>query len=192
LRAADGDAADGALEELKRIIKQIRQSWSKVHILVRADSDFCREKILTWCERNGIDYVIGFAKNDGIIGMIDAEEAKQKWEKTARPARIFKDIYYRTRESWSRRRRVIAKAEHLEKGSNPRFVVTSLPKHGFEAALVYEVLYWGRGEMENRIKEQQLGLFADRTSTATMRGNQIRFTSRQQPTCSCTLYGESV
>jgi len=137
---------------------------------------FCREQILSWCERNGVDYVIGFAKNDRIIGMIAAEleEAKQEFDKTGKPARIFKDVYYRTRESWSRRRRVIAKAEHLEKGSNPRFIVTSLPKHDFEAAPVYEVLYCGRGEMENRIKEQPLGLFADRTSTATMRGNQIR------------------
>jgi len=176
LRSADGDAADGALDELKRIIKQIRQSWPKVHILVRADSGFCRDEILTWCERNGVDYVIGFAKNDRLIALIkeELEKAKNEFEKTGQPARIFKDIYYRTRDSWSCTRRVIAKAEHLEKGSNPRFIVTSLPKHGFQAAPVYEVLYCGRGEMENRIKEQQLGLFADRTSTATMRGNQIR------------------
>ena len=181
LRSADGDAADGALDELKRIIKQIRQSWPKVHILARADSGFCRDEILTWCERNGVDYVIGFAKNDRLIAMIktEVEEAQQQFEATGKAARLFSDIYYRTRETWSCTRRVIAKAEHLEKGSNPRFVVTSLPKRGFAAAPVYEVLYCGRGEMENRIKEQQLGLFADRTSTATMRGNQIRgFTSR--------------
>jgi hypothetical protein len=176
LRSADGDAADGALDELKRIVKQIRRSWPKVHILVRADSGFCRDEILTWCERNRVDYVIGFAKNDRLIAMIDNEvrQAQQQFEETGTPARVFSDVYYRTRESWSRTRRVIAKAEHLEKGSNPRFIVTSLPKHGFEAAPVYEVLYCGRGEIENRIKEQQLGLFADRTSTATMRGNQIR------------------
>jgi hypothetical protein len=176
LRSADGDAADGALDELKRIVKQIRQSWPKVHILIRADSGFCRDEILTWCERTGVDYVVGFAKNDRLMAMIDkeVEKAKRVFEKTGKPARVFKDVYYRTRESWSRTRRVIAKAEHLEKGSNPRFVVTSLPKQGFEATPVYEVLYCGRGDMENRIKEQQLGLFADRTSTATMRGNQIR------------------
>jgi hypothetical protein len=176
LRSADGDPADGALDEVKRIVKQIRQSWPKVHILIRADSGFCREEILTWCEGNRVNYVIGFAKNDRLIAMIDKEleKAAQAFDKTGKPVRIFKDVYYRTRESWSRTRRVIAKAEHLEKGGNPRFIVTSLPKHGFPATPVYEVLYCGRGDMENRIKEQQLGLFADRTSTATMRANQIR------------------
>ena len=141
LRSADGDATDGALDELKRIIQQIRQSWPKVHILVRADSGFCRDEILTWCERNGVDYVIGFSRNDRLIAMIDMElqEARQEFEKSRNPARVFKDVYYRTRESWSRTRRVIAKAVYQEKGSNPRFIVTSLPKHGFEAAPVYFV-----------------------------------------------------
>jgi hypothetical protein len=176
LRSADRDAADGALEEVKRIVKQIRKSWSKVHILVRADSGFCRDEILDWCERNGVDYVVGFAKNDRLIAMIkeELEKAKQESEKSGKAVRIFKDLRYRTRDSWSRTRRVIAKSEHLDKGSNPRFIVTSLPKHQFPAAPVYEVLYCARGEMENRIKEQQLGLFADRTSTATMRANQLR------------------
>ena len=185
LRTADGDAADGALDELKRIVKQIRQSWPKVHILVRADSGFCRDEILTWCEDHDIDYVIGFAKNDRLIAMIDKEmaQAQQEFEKTDKPARIFTDVNYRTRDSWSRTRRIVAKAEHLEKGSNPRFIVTSLPKQEFEAAPTYEVLYCGRGDMENRIKEQQLGLFADRTSTATLRGNQIRLYFRLWPTC---------
>ena len=177
LRRADIDAPSaGTVDELKRIVTQIRQKWPKVKILLRGDSGFCREEILSWCESNGVDYVIGLAKNDVVIREIkkELEKAHQKFEKTGKAVRIFKDFQYRTKDSWSRKRRVIAKAEHLEKGSNPRFVVTSLPKRQMGAQYIYERTYCARGDMENRIKEQQLGLFADRTSTATMHANQLR------------------
>ena len=132
---------------------------------------------MDWCERKGIDYVLGLAKNARLLKDIEKElkAAEAESIKTGEMARIFKNLRYRTlKETWSRTRRVVAKAEHLNKGSNPRFVVTSLPQKGFPAAALYETLYCARGEMENRIKEQQRGLFADRTSTATMRGNQLR------------------
>jgi DDE family transposase len=177
LRSASIDPAKGALTDLKRVVAEIRKRWPKVHILVRGDSGFCRDAIMTWCERQGIDYVLGLAKNARLLAEIDNElqDAEAESARTGKMARKFKNLYYRTLdETWSRRRRVVAKAEHLQKGSNPRFIVTSLPQKGFPAAMLYEALYCARGEMENRIKEQQLGLFADRTSTATMRGNQLR------------------
>jgi hypothetical protein len=176
LRRADIDASEGALDELERIVAQIRSRWPKVHILVRADSGFCRDEILAWCERNGVDYVIGLARNNRLSQEIqpELEKASEEFQKTGEAARVYRDFRYRTLDSWSQSRRVIGKAEHLAKGPNPRFVVTSLPRRQFPAAPVYEVLYCGRGDMENRIKEQQLALFADRTSTATMRANQLR------------------
>jgi Transposase DDE domain group 1 len=176
LRRSDIDASAGVVDELKRIVAQIRATWPKVRIVLRADSGFCREEILAWCEGNGVDYVIGLAKNDVLIRNIQTElkRASKKFEKTGKPARLFKEFLYRTKESWSRRRRVIAKAEHLEKGANPRFIVTSLASRQMGARYIYERTYCARGDMENRIKEQQLGLFADRTSTATMRANQLR------------------
>lgn len=176
LRRSDIDASAGVVDELKRIVAQIRATWPKVRIVLRADSGFCREEILAWCEGNGVDYVIGLAKNDVLIRNIQTElkKASTKFEKTGKPARLFKEFLYRTKESWSRRRRVIAKAEHLEKGANPRFIVTSLASRQMGARYIYERTYCARGDMENRIKEQQLGLFADRTSTATMRANQLR------------------
>src|SRR2546422_889966 len=166
----------GVVDELKRIVAQIRTKWPKVRIVLRADSGFCREDILAWCEGNDVDYVIGLAKNEVLIRNIEKEleKASKKFEKTGQPARLFKEFQYRTKESWSRHRRVIAKAEHLEKGANPRFIVTSLPSRQMGARYIYERTYCARGDMENRIKEQQLGLFADRTSTATMRANQLR------------------
>jgi hypothetical protein len=176
LRRADIDASAGTVDELKRIAHQIRQRWPRVRIVLRGDSGFCREEILSWCESNGVDYVIGLAKNDVVIREIEKEleKARKKFEKTGEAARYFKDFEYRTRESWSRQRRVIGKAEYLPKGSNPRFVVTSLPKRQMGAQYIYERTYCARGDMENRIKEQQLGLFADRTSAATMHANQLR------------------
>jgi hypothetical protein len=177
LRSAKIDPAKGALTDLKRVVAQIRKKWKRVPILVRGDSGFCRDAIMDWCERQGIDYVFGLAKNPRLLKEI-AEELKAaevESAKTGEMARIFKNLRYQTiQKTWSRSRRVIAKAEHLNQGSNPRFVVTSLPQKWFPAAVVYETVYCERGEMENRIKEQQLGLFADRTSTATMRGNQLR------------------
>jgi hypothetical protein len=177
LRSSSVDPAKGALTDLKRIVRQIRGRWPRVHILVRGDSGFCRDAMMTWCERQEIDYVFGLAKNPRLLAEIEKElkAAEAESVRTGQMARIFKNLYYRTlQETWSRSRRVVAKAEHLNQGSNPRFVVTSLPQKGFPAAALYETLYCARGEMENRIKEQQLGLFADRTSTATMRGNQLR------------------
>jgi hypothetical protein len=177
LRSAGIDAAKGALTDLKRVVAQIRTKWRRVHIVVRGDSGFCRDAIMDWCERKGIDYVFGLAKNPRLLKEIGEElkTAEVESVRTGEMARIFKNLCYQTLENtWSRTRRVVAKAEHLKKGSNPRFVVTSLPQKGFPAAVLYEALYCGRGEMENRIKEQQLGMFADRTSTATMRANQLR------------------
>ena len=175
LRPSNIDASAGSVEELQRIVKQIRAVWPKVRILVRADSGFCREELMVWCEAEGVDYVLGLAKNERLRAAIQKElkKAERQYRKTKRAARIFKEFYYQTRKSWSERRRVVAKAEHLEKGENPRFVVTSLTVEEWSAPALYEQLYCGRGDMENRIKEQ-LMLFADRTSTAYLRSNQLR------------------
>jgi hypothetical protein len=176
LRPADIDACAGSVKHLQGIVAQIRQAWPQVRIAIRADSGFCREEILRWCEDNGVDYVIGLAKNTRLVAAIaaESEQARQRFEETKQPARSFAELRYETRESWSRERRVVAKAEHLAKGPNPRFVVTSLSVEERAAQPLYERDYCGRGEMENRIKEQQLHLFADRTSAHTMRANQIR------------------
>jgi hypothetical protein len=145
-----------------------------VKILLRADSGFARDELMTWCETNGVDFVFGLARNERLVGAIAEDLAAAESLAQGGPARRFADFLWRTRDSWSRERRVIAKAEHLPKGSNPRFVVTSLPASAFAARTLYEDVYCARGEVENRIKEQQLDLFADRTSAATMRANQLR------------------
>lgn len=175
LRRSNLDASAGCVEELQRIVAQIRQAWPQVKITVRGDWGFCREELMGWCEREGVAYVLGLAKNDRLRAEIvsEQEEATRAYAQTGKPARLFKEFFYQTRESWSRARRVVAKAEHLEKGANPRFVVTSLEAGTWPARALYEDLYCARGEMENRIKEQ-LMLFADRTSTAFLRSNQIR------------------
>lgn len=176
LRASNIDAAAGAVEELARIVGQIRAAWPGVKILVRGDSGFCREALMSWCEAHGVDYVLGLARNVRLVAAIEDELAlaRAAHEQSGQPVRVFTEFGYRTRASWSRERRVIAKAEHLAKGANPRFVVSSLAAEASEARSLYEQLYCARGDMENRIKEQQLALFADRTSTATMRANQLR------------------
>src|SRR3954470_9585202 len=176
LRPSDIDAAAGSVKHLKRIVAQIREAWPEVKIVIRADSGFCREEILGWCEANGVDYLIGLAKNTRLVSAIaaESEQARQQFEASGQPARSFAELRYQTRETWSRERRVVAKAEHLAKGPNPRFVVTSLSVEDRAAQPLYEQDYCSRGEMENRIKEQQLHLFADRTSAATMRANQVR------------------
>jgi hypothetical protein len=176
LRPSDIDASAGSVKQLQRIVSQIRQAWPQVKILIRADSGFCREEILRWCEDNGVDYLIGLAKNTRLTAAIATElaQARQQFEATKQPARVFAELRYQTQKTWSRERRVVAKAEHLGKGANPRFVVTSLSAEDRAAQPLYEQDYCGRGEMENRIKEQQLHLFADRTSAHTMRANQIR------------------
>ncbi|MCL5966723.1 MAG: IS1380 family transposase [Deltaproteobacteria bacterium] len=144
--------------------------------MIRGDSGFCRDEIMTFCENNGVDYVLGLAKNTRLVRAIGGElnEARRQFEQTGAAARLFTEFFYRTKKTWSRSRRVVAKAEHLSKGTNPRFVVTSLPAEAMEARSLYEDFYCARGEMENRIKEQQLALFADRTSTAYLRSNQLR------------------
>lgn len=176
MRPANIDASAGSVKELQRIVGQIREHWPEVEIVIRADSGFCRETIMSWCETNNVDFVLGLAKNERLIGEIEKElaQAKCQYNDTRHAARFFKDFDYQTLDSWSRSRRVIGKAEHLAKGANPRFVVTSLPAESFDAQALYEKEYCARGEMENRIKEQQLCLFADRTSAATMRANELR------------------
>jgi hypothetical protein len=177
LRRADQDPASGVVQELKRIIKKLRAVWPEVRIIVRGDSGFCRDEIMSYCESHDkLDYVLGLAKNSRLIKQIEAEmaEAQQIHQSTEKAARVFKDFRYRTRHSWSCERRVVGKAEYLAKGENPRFVVTSIPSEEKEARILYEDFYCARGDMENRIKEQQLGLFADRTSTAWMHSNQLR------------------
>jgi hypothetical protein len=176
LRPADIDGAAGAIKKLAAVVERLRQVWPNVQIVVRGDSGFCREPLLRWCEEQQVDYVVGLAKNRRLEAELDAElaRAKQEYEATGHASRVFKDFSYQTLESWSCSRRVVGKAEHLAKGPNPRFVVTSLASEHFDAKTLYEVEYCGRGEMENRIKEQQRHLFADRTSAATMRANQLR------------------
>jgi hypothetical protein len=176
LRPADIDASAGSVKQLERIVAEVRRRWPEVQIVIRGDSGFCREKIMRWCEENEVDYVLGLAKNKRLKALLadSLEQAKQQFNTTKQPARIFQEFGYRTQKSWSRYRRVIGKAEHLAKGSNPRFVVTSLSCDELDAATVYEQEYCARGDMENRIKEQQLYLFADRTSASTMRANQLR------------------
>ena len=176
LRPADRDGAAGVEEELERIVTGIRAKWPQVRLIVRGDSGFCREALMSWCEAHTVDYVLGLAKNDRLKALITAAmaQAKAAYAASGAAARVFKECRYRTRKSWSRTRRVVGKAEYLSKGANPRFVVTSLSLAAYDARTLYEDLYCARGDMENRIKEQQLALFADRTSTATLRANQLR------------------
>jgi hypothetical protein len=176
LRGSNIDASAGSVKELDRIVSQVRRQWPTVKIVVRGDSGFCRETIMAWCEAQGVDYVLGLAQNARLRKELQENMAKAKaaYEQTQKAAREFKDFTYKTLETWSRSRRVIGKAEYLRQGENPRFVVTSLSADEFDAKTLYEVEYCGRGEMENRIKEQQLCLFADRTSAATMRANELR------------------
>ena len=176
LRPSDRDASAGSVEELECIVGQLRRHWPNTRIGIRGDSGFCRESILRWCEDNGIDYVLGLARNERLVHAIGAQmrQAQAAHRRTGKAARRYRDFTCRTRKSWSRSRRVVGKAEYLTKGENPRFVVTSLSTRRAAAKRLYEKLYCARGDMENRIKEQQLGLFADRTSAQTMRANQLR------------------
>ncbi len=176
LRQADIDASAGALEEIARIVARIRASWPNVRILLRADSGFAREALMAWCEANRVDYLFGLARNSRLAAMIESElaAAKSAAEASGKSARRFKEFPWSTLDSWSRERRVVAKAEWTQGEANPRFVVTSLKPEEAGARRLYEKLYCARGDMENRIKECQLDLFADRTSAATMRANQLR------------------
>jgi hypothetical protein len=176
LRKADIDASAGAVEEIARIVARLRASWPNVRILLRADSGFAREALMAWCEANRVDYLFGLARNARLAAMIESElgAARSASEASGKPARRFKEFSWTTLDSWSRERRVIAKAEWTQGEANPRFVVTSLGRVEADARRLYEKVYCARGDMENRIKECQTDLFADRTSTATMRANQLR------------------
>ena len=176
LRPANINASAGALEQIQRIVPRLRAAWPRVKILLRADSGFAREELMAWCEQNQVDYLFGLARNRRLQDAIAPElaQAQTLSDQLQQPARIFTDLSYRTLKSWSRQRRVVAKAEVLPRGPNPRFVVTSLSAQTHPAQPLYEQVYCARGEMENRIKEQQLDLFADRTSTHTFRANQLR------------------
>ena len=176
LRPANIDACAGALEEVIRVVARIRARWPKTRIILRADSGFCRDALMTWAEGNSVGYLFGLARNKRLVAAIGAElqQARLEAETSGKPARRFKELTWTTRKSWSRKRRVVAKAEWTQNKANPRFVVTSLPTEEIEARRLYEEVYCARGEMENRIKECQMDLFADRTSTATMAANQLR------------------
>ncbi|MGF1660378.1 MAG: IS1380 family transposase, partial [Rubrimonas sp.] len=180
LRRANIDASAGATEEVARIVTQIRARWPRVKILLRADSGFARDELMAWCEANRVDFLFGLARNARLVDHIhvDLAWAEDEAERTKQPARRFADFRWRTLDSWSRKRRVVAKAEWMpgrgERGAIPRFVVTSLPATEIGARALYERVYCARGDMENRIKECQLDLFADRTSASTMRANQLR------------------
>src|SRR5216683_2839598 len=176
LRPSNIDGAAGAIEEVARIVAQIRRRWPRTRIILRADSGFARDALMAWCEANAIDYIFGLAKNVRLAHTIAAElaEAQEESQQTGKPARRFKDFTWSTRKSWSRERRVVAKAEWTQGEANPRFIVTSLTAGDGDGCHLYEAVYCARGEMENRIKECQIDLFADRTSTRTMMANQLR------------------
>lgn len=176
LRTSDRDASDGAVEVLADLAQRIRARWPKVRIVVRADSGFARDGLMEWCETHQAHYLLGLAKNPRLLQKIGNElvQARALYEQTGAAARVFTQFHWTTRKSWSRPRRVVAKAEHLEKGANPRFIVTNLPQEHADSKTLYEDLYCARGDMENRIKEQQLDLFADRTSTQSFTANQLR------------------
>jgi hypothetical protein len=184
LRQSNSDAAAGTLEEIQRIVAQVRAAWPKVKIILRGDSGFCRNQLMSWCEANGVDYAFGLARNQRLRRIIGPQmwEATQQWQQSGKPARVFCEFPYQTKKrmskqgkpgGWDRERRVVAKAEHIDGKENPRFVVTSLSAEAWVAQALYEDFYCARGEMENRIKEQ-LGLFADRVSAETMRADQMR------------------
>jgi hypothetical protein len=179
LREANHDAAFGSLAEIRRIVAQIRAAWPEVKIIVRGDSGFCRNELMSWCEEHQVEFVFGLARNQRLRKIIGAQmqEATQQWQQTGKPARVFSEFSYQTKKTkkggWARPRRVAAKAEHIDGKENPRFVVTSLSAQQWAAQALYEELYCARGDMENRIKEQ-FSLFADRVSTETMRANQMR------------------
>jgi hypothetical protein len=179
LREADHDAAFGCLTEIERIVKQIRAAWPEVKIVLRGDSGFCRNQLMSWCESNEVDYLFGMARNKRLRKIIGKQmhEATMQWKQTGKRARVFTEFHHSTKKTkksgWDRERRVVAKAEHIDGKENPRFVVTSLTGESWAAQALYEGLYCGRGDMENRIKEQ-FSLFADRVSAETMRANQLR------------------
>jgi len=175
LRTSDHDASSGTVKILEKIVSRCRNVWPETKIVFRGDGGFCRDEIMTWCENNGVYYVIGLAKNKRLTDILSTQmmNAEIKYHGTKEPARFFKDFTYRTLKSWSCERRVVGKAEHIAKGSNPRFIVTNFKRNEWKTRPLYEKLYCHRGEMENRIKEQML-LFSDRSSTHYISSNQLR------------------
>jgi hypothetical protein len=157
LRESNHDAAFGSLTDMQQIVAQIRAAWPEVKIMLRGDSGFCRNELMSWCEDHGVDYVFGLARNKRLRKIIGAQmhEATQQWNQTGKPARVFTDFDYKTKKrktgGWSRERRVVAKAEHINGKENPRFMVTSLAAEAWPAKELYEDLYCARGDMENRI-----------------------------------------
>jgi hypothetical protein len=173
LRRSNIDPSMGSVKEIARIVERIRAAWPQVQIILRGDSGFCRDELMAWCEANSVDYVFGMARNARLEAIVSEalEQAQRQYEQTRQPARVFVEFEHETVSgTWTRQRRVVAKAEHIDGKSNPRFLVTSLEA---QAQPLYEDLYCARGDMENRIKEQFM-LFADRVSAATMRANQLR------------------
>jgi hypothetical protein len=179
LREANHDASFGSLTEIQRIVTQVRAVWPEVKIVLRGDSGFCRNELMSWCENNQVDFVFGLARNQKLRKIIGAQmhQATQEWNRTGKPARVFTEFAYQAKKTkkggWDGGRRVVAKAEYIAEKENPRFVVTSLRREQWAAQELYEELYCARGDMENRIKEQ-FSLFADRVSAETMRANQMR------------------
>ena len=176
LRSADRGAAHGVVAELERIVMRLREAWPQVRITVRGDSGFCNDELMVWCEKEDVDYVLGLAKNDRLKKWIvpEMEVVRQLQQAMGKAMRQFQELRYQTRKSWTCERRVVAKVEHLPGRENPRFIVTSVPLEECDGRTLYEQVYCARGDMENRIKEQQLGLFADRTSSKLIAANQLR------------------
>ena len=179
LRESNHDAAFGSLAEIRRMVAQIRAAWPEVKIILRGDSGFCRNELMSWCEDHGVEFVFGLARNQRLRRIIGEQmwEATQQWAQTGKPARVFTEFQYQTKKTkkggWDHQRRVAAKAEHIDGKENPRFVVTSMSAEQWTGQALYEELYCARGDMENRIKEQ-FRLFADRVSAETIRANQMR------------------
>ena len=177
LRRSNIDGAAGTLDELQRIVGQIRDAWPETRIVIRGDSGFARDELMAWCEQQKLDYVLGLARNTRLEAELGPylEHAEAVHEESGKKETYFTSFMWRTKSSWARRRRVIGKAEWSRRGGNPRFVVTSLAcSNNGDAERIYREIYCARGDMENRIKEQQLDLFADRTSTHSMRANETR------------------
>lgn len=177
LKTANADPGNQALPHIRKVVLQLKKKWPQVKIIIRGDSGFCRDDIMKWVEKHtGVYYLFGLARNNRLYNRIRNEQQRVKtiYEKTHRANRIYKDFCYKTLKSWKRRRRVVGKAEICRKGENPRFIVTNLPKSEIDAQKLYEKMYCARGDMENRIKEQQLFLFADRTSCHLLMANQLR------------------
>ena len=172
LRPSNQDGAKHAWAILSLLVKRLRQAFPKVKIIFRGDGGFCRPHLLSWCDRHGVGYIVGIAKNNRLLNAAAdiMDQAKQGYETEQSKQRLFGEFYYAA-GSWPQKRRIIVKAEHTHKGSNPRFLVTNLSE---DPQTLYDDVYCARGEMENRIKEQQLGLFADRTSCHEWWANQFR------------------